>query len=385
MASETEQSSSTKMESLRTICDSEFSIQQQKIDSFTAAFPSSLNSIKTLALDTAQNHAKHAKMKANLREAEDELVKVLAAKTCKEARLMATRDSISAIKDRIEELKRTVQFQRTRRDEYGAIISRQSLALSKTEEEAEHEREENGKIQEAISWYNRVLGFQIESGHGVKFMFNDINLKKPKQEYSFTIRHANDAYSLLDCNPHLNGIKELINELNSTNDLFGFVRIMREKFQEAAALGLQSQSTSSHQDCSPISMSDPALSVSTDRSENSAKKNKHHIPLRDVNRQFKKISHGSESPMEVSENRIIDGVFNKHPKKVAESNILSPGHWSHLKEAAKSDILSSVVHGSPWLKEVAKRDLLSPVVRRSPRLKIQSISGDSGKKVGDGD
>ncbi|GMJ06672.1 ARGONAUTE 1 [Hibiscus trionum] len=373
MESETEQSSMTKMESLRTICDREFSIQQQKIDSFTASFPSSLNSIKALALDTAQNHAKRAKLQTKLREAEDELVKVLAAKTCTEARQMATRDSISAIKDRVEELKRTVQFQRSRRDEYGAIISRQSLDLSKIEEGAEHEREENGEIQEAISWYNRVLGFQIEGGHGVKFTFNDINLKNPKQEYSFTIRHANDAYSLLDCNPLLNGIKELINELNRANDLFGFVRIMREKFQEAAALGLQPQSTSSHQDCSPISMSGPTLSVSTDRSEISAKKNKqHHIPLQDVNGHFMKVSHVSKSPMEVNENEIIDGVFNKHTKKVAEPDILSPVHWStHLKEVAKSDILSPVVRGSPRLKEVVKQDLLSPVVRRSPRLKAK--------------
>lgn len=56
MERETEQSPKTKMESLRTICDREFLIQQQKIDSFTASFPSSLNSIKSLALDTAQIH-----------------------------------------------------------------------------------------------------------------------------------------------------------------------------------------------------------------------------------------------------------------------------------------------------------------------------------------
>lgn len=40
------------------------------------------------------------------------------------------------------------------------------IALSKTEEDAEHEKEEYGEIQKAISWYNRVLGFQIEGGHG---------------------------------------------------------------------------------------------------------------------------------------------------------------------------------------------------------------------------
>ncbi|XP_022738294.1 probable kinetochore protein SPC25 isoform X2 [Durio zibethinus] len=324
MESETEQSPKTKMESLRTICDREVLIQQQKIDSFTASFPTSLHSIKALALDTAQNHAKLAKLKAKLREAEDGLVKVLAAKTRKEAKQMATRDSISAIKARVEELKRTVQVQRARRDEYGAIISQQSLALSKTEEEAKHETEENGEIQEAISWYNWVLGFQIEGGHGVKFTFNNINIKNPKQEYSFTIRLANDAYSLLECDPQLNGIQELINELNRTNGLFKFVRIMREKFQEAAALGLQPQFTSFYQDYSTISMSGPALSVSTDRSESSAKKNEHHIPLGELNRQFKKVNHGSNSPGNINENQVHDGEINIHPNKVAKSDILSP-------------------------------------------------------------
>ncbi|XVE57182.1 hypothetical protein DITRI_Ditri04bG0071400 [Diplodiscus trichospermus] len=324
MESETEQSLKTKMESLRTICDRELPIQQQKMDSFTLSFPSSLHSIKALALDTAQNHARLAKLKADLREEEDELVKVLAAKTRKEAKQMATRDSILAVKARAGELKKNVQVQRSRRDEYEAIISQQSLALAETEEEAKCEIKENGEIQEAISWYNRVLGFQIEGGHGVKFKFNDINVKNPKQEYSFTIRHAKSTYSLLDCDPHLNGIKELIIELNRTNGLFKFVRIMREKFQEAAALGLQPQSSSFHQDSSTICVSGPALSVSTDRTESSAKKNEHHIPHREVNRQFKKVNHGSKSPAKINENQIQDGQFNRHPNKVAKSDILSP-------------------------------------------------------------
>ena len=116
--------------------------------------------------------AKLAKMKAHLREAEEELVKVLAgvalaifnlhfswslnlyqfvmnwkaeilqvfkwflnvfeicgciAKTRKDAKQMATRNSISAIKTRVGELKRTVQVKRVRREEYEAIISQQSL------------------------------------------------------------------------------------------------------------------------------------------------------------------------------------------------------------------------------------------------------------------
>ncbi|MBA0615964.1 hypothetical protein Godav_016061 [Gossypium davidsonii] len=314
MEIETAQSPKTKMESLRSICDREVRVHQQNLDSFTALFPTSLHFIKALAQDAAQAHVKLAKLKANLREAEDELVKVLAAKTRKEAKQMATRDSISAIKARVEEFKRTVQVQKARRDEYESIISQESLAFPKFEK-VRHEIKENGEIHEAISWYNRVLGFQIEGGHGVKFTFNDMNIENPKREYSLTIRHANDAYSLLDCDPPLNGIGELINELNRTNGLFKFVRIMREKFQEAAALGLQPQSTSFRQGSSAISMSCPALSVSTDISESSTKKNEHRVPLQEVNRQVEEVNYRSKSPSKATENKLYDGSFNRYSKK----------------------------------------------------------------------
>lgn len=44
-------------------------------------------------------------------------------------------------------------------------------------------------------------------------------------------------FSVLACKPHLNDTKDLIRELNRTNGLFKFVRIMREKFQEVTSLG----------------------------------------------------------------------------------------------------------------------------------------------------
>ncbi|KAG4130808.1 hypothetical protein ERO13_D09G168200v2 [Gossypium hirsutum] len=284
MEIETAQSPKTKMESLRSICDREVRVHQQNLDSFTALFPTSLHFIKALAQDAAQAHVELAKLKANLREAEDELVKVLAAKTRKEAKQMATRDSISAIKARVEEFKRTVQVQKARRDELESIISQESLALAKFEK-VRHEIKENGEIHEAISWYNRVLGFQIEGGH------------------------------VLDCDPPLNGIGELINELNRTNGLFKFVRITREKFQEAATLGLQPQSTSFRQGSSAISMSCPALSVSTDISESSTKKNEHRVPLQEVNRQVEEVNYRSKSPSKATENKLYDGRFNRYSKK----------------------------------------------------------------------
>lgn len=50
-------------------------------------------------------------------------------KTRKEAKRMAIMDSISAQKGRVEELKRSVQEHRTKKDQYAATISQQSLGI----------------------------------------------------------------------------------------------------------------------------------------------------------------------------------------------------------------------------------------------------------------
>ncbi|GKV18977.1 hypothetical protein SLEP1_g29282 [Rubroshorea leprosula] len=329
MHSQTEESVRNKMESLRLISDGEIPMQQQKMDAFAASFETSLDSVNARAKENAENQAKLANMKANLREAEDKLVKVLAVKTRKEAQQMATRESISAAKARIEELKRTVQIQTARRDEHAAIISQQSLALAISEEKGKQDFEHRGEIQEAISWYNCVLGFHIEGGQGVKFTFNNINTQNPKEEYSFSIRHANDTYTLLDCDPHVNGIKDLIHDLNRTNGLFKFVIIMRQKFQEAAAHGLLPQSTSLCQESSTISLSAPVFSVSTETSESPAMRDDHQGQLGEVNRLCKEVYPISESLDKMNDNQISDGKVNSHYKKVnrgrgTKSSILSP-------------------------------------------------------------
>ncbi|GMP33812.1 hypothetical protein CsSME_00006969 [Camellia sinensis var. sinensis] len=291
MQSGTEVSVGTKMEELRLVCDREITIQQHRIDAAISFFRKSLQSTKAKAQETVQIQAKLGKLKAELREAEDHLVKALAAKTRKEAKRMAMTESISATRARIEELKRIVEDQNARKDEYTEIISQQFEALSACEEKCEQNNEDAGEIEEAISWYNRVLGFRIECGHGIKFIFTNINLKNSNEEYSFSIRHENDFYTLLECDPDLNDTKELIHELNRSNGLFKFVRTMREKFQEAAAHGNFPQVTSCDQEYSTISVSAPVSSVSTDSRSESLSKQKQLQP-EETNRQYKKVNRG---------------------------------------------------------------------------------------------
>lgn len=48
----------------------------------------------------------------------------------------------------------------------------------------------------------------------------------------------------MDCNPQLADMDEMVQELNKTNDLFGFVRLMRNKFQKATLSGTYTDSHS---------------------------------------------------------------------------------------------------------------------------------------------
>ncbi|OVA20775.1 Chromosome segregation protein Spc25 [Macleaya cordata] len=302
------------MQELLLICEREIPIQQEKASSAVSSFRKSLQSIKLSAEQTAQDQEKLGQLKARLRELEDDLVKALAVKTRKEAKRMAIADSISATKARTEELKKIVQNQTARKDEYAAIISQQSLALATLEEKGKEETKHKEEIEDRISWYNRVLGFRIEGGHGVKFIFNKINLKNPHEEYSFTVRHADNTYTLLDCDPYLEDTKELVQELNRTNGLFKFVRIMRDKFQAAASIGVPDQTTSIYPDSSTISISAPASSMSVD---------------------------GSESPKEQSQLPAQPGSAHKIPHKkvnhsrVGKSTILSPASASSLRRSPR--------------------------------------------------
>ncbi|KAF8399744.1 hypothetical protein HHK36_015615 [Tetracentron sinense] len=293
MQSKMEESIRSKMEELRLLSDREISIQHQKVSSAMTSFRKSMQSVTLVAEETSKNQVQLGKLKAHLREVEDDLVKALAVKNRKEAKRMATIDSISATKARVEELKRRVQDQRDRKDEYATIISQQSHALTTLEEKSNQETKHKEDLEDAILWYNRVLGFRIEGGHGVKFIFTNINLKNPNEEYSFTIRHANDIYTLLDCDPYLDDTKELINELNQTNGLFKFVRVMRGKFQAAATAGFLPQPTSLRPDSSANSISAPVSSISTDsKSESLSKQNELQDQYEEIDRPPKKFNHG---------------------------------------------------------------------------------------------
>ncbi|KAG9152336.1 hypothetical protein Leryth_021784 [Lithospermum erythrorhizon] len=263
---------------------------KQRFDLGMDSFKSTITSPINNSQQTAQLLERLGKLKVELRGLEASLVNALAVKTRKEAKRMAMVDSLSVARCRVGELQRIVEDQRERKDEYAAIMSDQSNALMTCEEKYAQNVQRREEIEEAMSWYNKVLGFRIECGRGVKFTFTNINPKNPDEEYSFTVRYENDIYTLIECEPNLNDTKELINELNSSNRLFKFVRTMREKFQGTVGCGFLPQVTCHDQETTTISLSAPVSSVFTDNSSSPTE----HDDLQSAksSRQKKKVSHG---------------------------------------------------------------------------------------------
>ncbi|WOL04736.1 kinetochore protein spc25 isoform X1 [Canna indica] len=232
-----EETTHGRMADMRLSCVREIEIQRDKAVQAASSFRHSLGSIRSLADQTLTDREKLGKLKDDLKELEDDLAEALSVKIGKESKSATLAEALSTTTTRAEQLKKKVLDLRRKRDEYAAFISEQLVALEDLEEKSSQDIIERKKTEEAIEWYSRILGFRVECVQGVKFIFNKIDPKNPDDEYSFSIRLENDAYKLLDCNPYLEGVLELLQDLNKSNNLFKFARIMREKFQYATLKG----------------------------------------------------------------------------------------------------------------------------------------------------
>ncbi|KAH0864484.1 LOW QUALITY PROTEIN: hypothetical protein HID58_081695 [Brassica napus] len=209
--------------------------QRLKINSCIAS-PRSIDSVLDRAKATAQSKLELANMKSNLREAEDELVKCWQLQAHTRLYKVVIFKNIPSLFHSHFSLK----------DQANIFLLRSSnkdFAVSK--DTAGNVTEDN--IKDAISWYKQALGFHVEAGHGVKFTFTNIDAERPTREFSFTVHYGNDIYTLVDCNSQLD---DLVQELNKTNDHFGFVRQMRDKFQKATLSELPTHSENLPQEIS---------------------------------------------------------------------------------------------------------------------------------------
>ncbi|KAG6511910.1 hypothetical protein ZIOFF_029989 [Zingiber officinale] len=183
-----------RMSEMRHECGKEMLSRRENASLGTSSFRHSLPSIRSSAELTLADREKLFKLKDDFNCLEAELREAFSAKAAKDSKSATIAEVLSTTISRSEQLKKTITELRRKKDEYGSTISKQLVDLKAQEEKSNHDMLERKKIEEAIEWYSRFLGFRVECGEGVKFIFDKIDVKNPDDEHSFSIRLENDAY-----------------------------------------------------------------------------------------------------------------------------------------------------------------------------------------------
>lgn len=223
-----------------------------------------LLSARSLSNHTISQREKSNQLKDQLRKLEADFAQALSIQGSNKTKYDLTGQSITNAIATNDQLSCLVTDKRASRDEYANVISSQLEAIEALEAKTDAAGKKN--LDEAFMWYKKFLGFQVVGGEGVKFVFSKIDIQNPDNEYSFCIKLNKDRYNLLQCTPFLKDSEELVKDLNCSNDLFKFVRIMRERFQAAAINGfLPASSLCPDMSSSITDSSPPALSIDTGR------------------------------------------------------------------------------------------------------------------------
>ncbi|XP_022096713.1 kinetochore protein Spc25-like [Acanthaster planci] len=89
------------------------------------------------------------------------------------------------------------------------------------------------ELNKAGGLYRDRLGLQFKNigGGQLQFAFTQLDQKDHNRVFLFTIKIENNKYNLTDCNPTIEGLDEMVEELNKSNDLMKFVITTRRKFK----------------------------------------------------------------------------------------------------------------------------------------------------------
>ncbi|KAL5672671.1 hypothetical protein ACJX0J_016977, partial [Zea mays] len=174
---------------------------------------------------------KLSEQKQHLRKLESDLAQALSVQASRRSKHKFMTESISNTTATNEHLRHLAMDRRSTRDECMNAISNQLKDIESLE--AESDAHGDKSLETALMWYDKFLGFQVVGGEGVKFVFNKIDVQNPDKKYSFCIKLAGERYILVWCVPSVDDAEELVKDLNCSNDLYKFVRAMREMFQAA--------------------------------------------------------------------------------------------------------------------------------------------------------
>eukprot|EP01122_Echinamoeba_exundans_P011306 TRINITY_DN4450_c0_g1_i1.p1 TRINITY_DN4450_c0_g1~~TRINITY_DN4450_c0_g1_i1.p1 ORF type:complete len:231 (-),score=52.04 TRINITY_DN4450_c0_g1_i1:100-792(-) len=139
---------------------------------------------------------------------------------------MRLQEQLEALPEKVEQLQRE-----TKREE-------QNLETKKAElQRSEHNKKLRLKeYSSGIAYYQQFLGLTYErvGEQGLRLVFTKVDSKNPSKEFYFSLSlNESNSYEMGECQPEVQCI-DILEQLNSSNNLSVFVVGMRKLFQEYA-------------------------------------------------------------------------------------------------------------------------------------------------------
>ncbi|XP_066302313.1 kinetochore protein Spc25-like [Branchiostoma lanceolatum] len=89
------------------------------------------------------------------------------------------------------------------------------------------------ELQKAVVFFKDRLGLKFRKldGGRLQFSFTLIDAKDPDRAFVFTLK-VDSKYEVVDCDPKVSDLDDLVAKLNATNNLSAFVQTMRKRFKQ---------------------------------------------------------------------------------------------------------------------------------------------------------
>ncbi|GAM27738.1 hypothetical protein SAMD00019534_109140 [Acytostelium subglobosum LB1] len=137
--------------------------------------------------------------------------------------------------DGIQELRSKEESLPPAVDSLGQMVHEQQVDLANTQrtvttvERSNDERLSN--VERTLGYFRTHLGLDIRiSPDGAQFQFTKIDRKQPDRIFSVTVDFEHDEYRVVECTPMIGELKQLVESLNETNHLAGFIKSIRKQF-----------------------------------------------------------------------------------------------------------------------------------------------------------
>ncbi|KAJ3445058.1 kinetochore protein spc25-related [Anaeramoeba flamelloides] len=146
--------------------------------------------------------------------------------------IQQTKEEINKLtKTKTEKLKQNIELNENIQKQRTILQERKIVIQNKEQIQQLKEKE----LQDTLDKYQTWLGlnFKRMNGNKLRIILTQIDPQDHSREFYFTVRiDRTSRYIVEECDPILPSLKELVNNLNKTNDFSLFVRKMRKKFKE---------------------------------------------------------------------------------------------------------------------------------------------------------